>query len=88
MTEGREDHFAYKKIKRYMKNFGVEGFSRGVTELIEQALYFFLRDITMNTIPFTKRDNRMRIKLDDIKNCLIFFYKDIYEKIPNEYKKI
>lgn len=73
--------FPHSRLRDHMKNCGAEGFNSGVIELVEKALYEFLKEITEHAVSFTKHDGRKRIALNDLKQSLLYLYKDIYEKI-------
>jgi len=64
-----------------MKNFGAEGFSSGVIEMAEKAIFEFLKEITEYAVSFTKHDARKRLAEKDLKQSLLYLYKDLFKKI-------
>lgn len=77
----KKNIFPHAGIRNLMKNFGAEGFNSGVIELAEKSLYEFLKEITQYAISFTKHDGRKRITLVDLKQSLLYLYKDLSKKI-------
>lgn len=73
--------FPHSRIREHMRDFGAEGFSKGVIDLAEKAIYGFLKEITEKAVTFTKHDARKRVTKNDLKQSLLYLYKELYKKI-------
>jgi len=73
--------FPHAALRKYMLGFGAEGFRGDVFKYTEKILYEFLKEVTEYAVKFTKHDGRVRLNSDDLKQSLLYLYKNLFDKM-------